>query len=346
MGFSLTQATGQAIDAALWKIYRKLGGGELTQLAKLFADRNLLTELETILLTGSRPGMSDVTVQLAWIDKRPYALMDGEKSKVEIADAAVFMVETVVTNTTSYSNGHGLLLQAKAPSSADQLTAPKVCMKPAVPKKNSTTGRELRLMSKWPKFDLYLGSNSKLALASALKVPRIGKPPPMAWFIGTPFTAPRTLAPWPSPWMCAPAKQDHPCDETLGSLLARFFCGGQLYNTGTSKALVNAGAPFKYDPSDLTATHPACSDWDRLCLEIIRATRNQIIPPHLTHRPSTERLQTTTLHALPVGPALAYLKSWLVEGYHRLRRRGMPVLVVSRVMNETSPPCRLIRTTR
>lgn len=334
MSFTLTQNIADQLDTAIGRAYPTLGGGELTQLAKLFSGRHLLTELISVLQPAVRQPNVSVTVQLAWIDKRPYALMDGEAHKVEIADAAFFSVDTVLTNKGGQHDARCLLLQAKAPSTKTQLNAPRVCLQPAKPKPDSTTGREFRLLSSWPKFDLFLGSNSSFPMASALTFPPSQTTPPMGWFIGSPFVQPSTaqMKAWPSPWMCAPAIQGHACDETLGSLLARHLSGGQSALMTTRP--VDAGASFIYQPNDLAATIPHCVGWDRLCIELIRAARNQIVPPHLTHFVTTPGLQQNVVYSLPVWPALRFLTSHILEFYQRLRRRRMPILIVSRTFDE------------
>ncbi|WP_346395079.1 hypothetical protein [Pseudomonas syringae] len=341
MSTQLTQLQADQIDSALRNIYPRLGGGELTQLAKLFGPRGLLNALRTILqppkpaqpLRGNAPNVS-VTVQLAWIDKRPYALMIGEKHKVEIADVAVFYFDTNNYGSGSSTQARCLLLQAKAVKTSDQLSAPKVCLNPPVPKSNTTTQRELLLLSKWPEFDMFLGSNSKIPLASNIHVPSTTSPPPMGWFMGTPMISPSIsqIGAWACPWMCAPAEQNHACDETLGSLLCRHFSGGQSLHI--PKKPIAAGAPFNYYPSSLGHVNPTSTHWDRLCIEMIRAVRGQIIPPHLTTGARQNRMQQGVMYSLPVWPAFRVLSATVVNLLMRFSKKRMPVLVVSRVFDE------------
>lgn len=341
MSTQLTQLQADQIDSALRNIYPRLGGGELTQLAKLFGPRGFLDDLRTILkppqptqpLRGRAPSVS-VTVQLAWIDKRPYALMTGEKHKVEIADLAVFYFDTINYGAGLSTKARCLLLQAKAVKDSDQLSAPKVCLNPPTPKSNTTTERELRLLSKWPKFDMFLGSNSKAPLASNLQIPTSTRPAPMGWFMGTPMIRPSTsqVGAWACPWMCAPAEQDHACDETLGSLLCRHFSGGQ--SSHLPQRAIAAGAPFYYDATSLRHGNPTSAPWDRLCIEMIRAVRGQIIPPHLTNGARHPRLQQGVMYSLPVWPALRVLAATVANMLMRLSKRRMPILIVSRVFDE------------
>ncbi|SET91483.1 hypothetical protein SAMN03159512_04071 [Pseudomonas sp. NFR09] len=345
MSTQLTQSQADQIDSALGNIYPRLGGGELTQLAKLFGSRGLLNALRTTLRPpkpaqpprGNPPKVT-VTVQLAWLDKRPYALMNGEKHKVEIADVAVFHFNTNRWNTGSSTTARCLLLQAKAVKTPDQLSAPKVCLNPPTPKSNTTTQRELLLLSKWPKFDMYLGSNSKTPLATNIQIPFSTSPPPMGWFIGTPMIRPSSsqMGAWVSPWMCAPAKQDHACDETLGSLLCRHFSGGQ--SSQIAKRPTDAGAPFSYNPTSHGQGNPTSSDWDRLCIEMMGAVRGQIIPPHLTNGTPQDRLQAGVMYSIPVWPALRVLAATVVNILMRFSKKRMPILVVSRVFDERIMP--------
>lgn len=342
MSTQLTQSQANQIDSALHSIYPRLGGGELTQLAKLFGSNGILRTLRTVLnpppppqpLGGNPPRVS-VTVQLAWIDKRPYALMHDEQHKVEIADVAVFYFDTNRWSTGSSTTARCLLLQAKAVKTAAQLSAPTVCLNPPAPKSNTTTERELRLLSKWPKFDMYLGSNSNIPLATNIQVPFSTSPPPMGWFMGTPMIRPSSsqVSTWVSPWMCAPADQDHACDETLGSLLCRHFSGGQSYNI--IKRPVDAGAPFNYNPAFLNRRAPSATNWDLLCIEMIRAVSGQIIPPHLTNGVRQNRSQLAVMYSFPVWPALKVLAATALNIFMRFSKKRMPILIVSRVFDET-----------
>lgn len=340
MSTQLTQSQANQIDSALHNIYPRLGGGELTQLAKLFGSNGILRTLRTVLnpppqSLGGNPPRVSVTVQLAWIDKRPYALMTGEKHKVEIADTAVYFFNTIKSSTGSSTTARCLLLQAKAVKTVDQLSAPKVCLNPPKPKSNTTTERELKLLSKWPRFDMYLGSNSGTPLANNIQIPFSSSPSPMGWFMGTPMIKPSSsqVGTWVSPWMCAPADQDHACDETLGSLLCRHFSGGQSDNI--IKRPVDAGAPFNYDPAFLNQSPPSSTDWNLLCIEMIRAVSGQIIPPHLTNGVRQNRSQLAVMYSFPVWPALKVLAATALNILMRFSKKRMPILIVSRVFDET-----------
>lgn len=334
---SFTQKDIDELDRAILSIYPQLGGGELTQLAKLFTGQRLLRALENVLrptLGHTRRPMEKTEVRLAWTDKRPYALMKGEAAKVELADLAIYHFDTQLWKGGQRTLSRCLLLQAKAAKTSTQLSAPTACLNPPVPKANSTTGRELRLLSSWPEFDLYLGANSANPVASGLNVEARHLPAPHGWFIGTPFISPgvSNASAWPSPWMCAPAELGHPCDETLGSLLVRHLSWDQV--SGMTKKSVGAGAPFDYNPKDLDATTPTCTDWNRLCVEIIRAVRRDVIPGHLTPGVNTSKLQHGVLYSFPVWPAVQYAMATINEYLYSRQRHGMPVLIIARVFDE------------
>lgn len=337
MVFSLTQADADRIDKSIEKIYPKLGGGELSQLAKLFKG-GFSKRLEQVLRhhVQSNPRLT-VEVSLAWIDKGPYALMTGETSRVELADTAVFFFDVVTWSSgTSIREARCLLLQAKAAKSDAQISAPSVCINPPNPSPGTTTQRELRLLSTWPQFDMYASSSRKEInpRASGLKVATQSGIPPHGWFMGTPRSNPKATqrAAWKSPWMCAPAKQSHACDETLGSLLARHLSGGQMPKE-PPKAVV-AGEPFTFNPADLSAHKPACIGWDRVCVEILRAVDGRDIPPHLTGGVARRRRQSTILHSLPVGPAVRMLFQEIADLLSWYLHRRMPVLIISKILED------------
>ncbi|WP_241123607.1 hypothetical protein [Achromobacter xylosoxidans] len=339
MTFSLSQLDADQIDQAMIRLYPRLGGQELSQLAKLF-DGKFLQDLENLLKQRLPPNIADrqLSVDIAWIDKRPYSLMQGETSRVELADAAFFYFDLLSWPThKTFRDCRGLLLQAKAAKTEDQLRSPSVCINPPLPKPNTTTDREFRLLSTWPIFDLYASSSpkDKYPLASNLQVevPKSG-PPPHGWFIATPGRRPNSTQKnaWRSPWMCAPAALSHPCVETLGSLIAGFLSDGAIPNKSTE--LPAAGAKFTFEPDELTTATPKSQGWDRVCLEILRAIDGKDIPPHLTGGSTTKRRQTINLNALPLFPAMYSVLQAIVDGCLRRANRRMPVLIVSHVIHE------------
>jgi hypothetical protein len=341
MPFSLTQADADKIDQSIAKIYPKLGGGELSQLAKLFKG-GFSTGLMQVLRPHvvSNPGLTrSVDVSIAWIDKGPYALMTGETSRVELADTAVFYFDVVRwPGGTHIRESRCLLLQAKAAKTDAQIGAPSVCINPPNPSPGTTTQRELRLLSTWPEFDMYASSSPKEAnpRVAGLKVTtqQSRTPPPHGWFMGTPRSNPNAAqkAAWRSAWMCAPAKPSHSCNETLGSLLARHLSGGQMPNE--PQRSVAAGEPFAFTSGDLSAPVPSCTGWDRVCIEILRAVDGRDIPPHLTGGAATERRQSTTLHSLPIVPAVRMLFQEIADLISLYRHKRMPVLIVSQIADE------------
>lgn len=340
MPFSLTQADADRLDQEIARIYPKLGGGELTQLARLFRG-GFPRGLERVLRPhlASNPGMiRSVDVTLAWIDKGPYALMTGEKSRVELADTAIFFFDVLKSRAGTYiRESRCLLLQAKAAKTNAQIGAPSVCINPPNPAPGTTTQRELRLLSTWPDFDMYASSSPKESnpLVSGVQVAKPSRtPPPHGWFMGTPRSNPNATqkSAWKSAWMCAPAEQFHSCDETLGSLLARHLSGGQMPNEPQKP--VAAGEPFAFNSSDLSAPVPSCTGWDRVCVEILRAVDGRDIPLHLTGGVATGRRQATVLHSLPIVPAVKMLLQEIADLIASYRHKRIPVLIISRIGDE------------
>lgn len=341
MAFALTQQDATSLDAAIAAIYPlPLGGGELKQFALLFKYQSLVNALQNVLQPQlkqfpSRGFTEEVDVSVGWIDKRPYALMAGESNKGEIADGAIFSAHRFVyPGGSTIREARCLLLQAKAVKDQGQLQNPTVTLNPAVPNPNSSTGRELRLLSTWPVFDLYphAASGSPLVSAVDLNLPA-NAVPPHGWFIGTPGSSPTgvQLQTWTHPWLCGPAVGGAPCTESLGSLLARFFSGGQLPNVAPKP--VDAGAAFSYQYSDFL-NPSSLAGYDRLCVEILRAIPGEFISDRWTGIPGVSKKQTATLFSNPFHLAMMSAYSAVRDSLQRLFYEKMPVLLVMRTSKE------------
>lgn len=341
MSFALTQQDAASLDAAIAAIYpRPLGGGELKQFARLFNNQSLVNELRNVLQPQLRQDprngfREEVEVSVGWIDKRPYALMAGELNKGEIADGAIFSAHRFVhPGGSAIREARCLLLQAKAVKDKGQLQNPTVCLNPAVPNSNSSTGRELRLLSTWPVFDLYPHSASGSPLVSGID---LQLPPnavhPHGWFIGTPGLSPTgaQLQTWTHPWLCGPAVHGAPCTESLGSLLARFFSGGQLPNVAGNP--VDAGAEFSYQYSDFL-NPSSLAGYSRLCVEILRAIDGEYISDSWTNISGVKKKQAATLFSNPFHLALMSVYSAIRDSLQRLFYKKMPVLLVMRTSEE------------
>ncbi|MFT9440437.1 MAG: hypothetical protein ABF593_01545 [Acetobacter papayae] len=241
--------------------------GELRQLSKLF-DAPFLDDLHKSMMRrvfSAGASMANLSVELGYIDKMPYA-KPGVAAKREIGDAIIFGIEEIVSpsGVIISSNARAVVLQAKIATSKMQLSAPTVPIQPNTP--NSSTRKELDLLSNWPPFKLYERSRS-----SGPYIPHIfdlaghkSSPFPFGWYL----VAPRTNSPpnpplhsvWPSWWMLGGAILGQSCDTQFGDFLRTFLQGNKL---PTIRGLLEVGASYKPKGSAGIAT-----DWDVLCQTI------------------------------------------------------------------------------
>lgn len=341
MPYPLTPQDASDLDVAIAALYpQPLGGGELKQFAKLFTGQPLVNALTNILqpyLTKNmRPGVrEELEINVGWIDKRPYAFMAGASKKGEIADGAVFSAHRWKhPGGCTIREARCILLQAKAIKDKLQLQNPTVSLNPAQPLPNSSTGRELRLMSTWPVFDFYPHAASKTPLVGGIDLQLApGLAPPHGWFIGTPAVSPSVaqLQTWSQPWLCGPAVANAACTESLGSLLTRFFSGGQMPNVAPQP--VDAGASFSYQYADITSP-TQLRGFSRLCVEILRAIDTETISASWTNVVGVNKRQTQVLFSNPIQIVALTAYSLIRDAIQRLLFTKMPVLLVMRTSEE------------
>jgi hypothetical protein len=337
MGLRLKPEVSDDIDAAIWEIYRGgLGGGELTQLAKLFKAKGLPKRLADVLAPSFPPPAphysEELEIKLAWIDKRPLALLKTETSRVELGDAAIFFFDVHRTKyQTYYREARALVLQAKVAKEKRQIAQPEVPVNPSTPPVSSSTARELVLLSNWEQFDLYATSGSQRPIARNISVAPAKRPPANGWYMATPKIQPiaRDALAWTSPWMCAPSAGGSPCVVTFGSLLWHFLTASAFPDT----ALPEAGADFKFDPHALAL--PSGNGWDRLCIEILRLCPDYNLPKYIFgHSRARPAVITSVLRSFPClggDNLLGDLFRWLRD---LIAPRGMPVLLIGIIRNE------------
>jgi hypothetical protein len=310
-----------------------LGGGELTQLAKLFKAKGLPKHLADILSPTLAPPLpryrEELEIKLAWIDKRPLAKLKNETSRVELGDAAIFFFDIAKVGQRYLYNreARALLLQAKVAKEKRQIAQPVVPVNPSVPPTSSSTARELALMSSWAQFDLYAASGSTEPVVRNISVAQAKRPPPNGWYMATPKIQPdaRDAAAWTSPWMCAPSASGSRCTVTFGSLLWHFLTASTF--TNRTIRLPEAGVNFNFDPQYLA--NPSGNGWDRLCIEILRLCRRNNLPRSLFGGPTRTAVITSVVRSLP------YLggDNWLGDLIRWLRDliapHGMPILLIT-----------------
>lgn len=280
MSLQLAPEHARAIDDGLRAIHASGYGGELQQLAKLFKRRALPAVLQTVIEPTLRTGRSyreDIEVKLAWIDKRPLAKLARHTKRVELGDAAIFYLDRLrCRDRITWRPARALILQAKVAKERGQLAAPAVPVNPTRPARDSSTAREFDLLSSWSTFDLYATSGSKNALATGITAAPTSLPPGNGWYMAAPWTRPDADAKraWASPWMCAPAVMAAPCITTLGQLLLAFLRCDEV-----GAGLPSAGEEFRFHPDALKK--PQGSDWQRVCVEILRLCPKYRLPKAL-----------------------------------------------------------------
>jgi hypothetical protein len=339
MPLYLKPEVGAAIDLQIWDIYkRRLGGSELKQLARLFKGAGLLMRLNDVLSRTLRPPTphyrEDLEIRLAWIDKRPLAKIPTNPRRVELGDAAIFFFDLFqVAGTNRYRQSRALILQAKAAKEKSQVAQPTVPVNPTKPRPTSSTARELELLSRWDRFDLYKTSGSRDPIVCGISVGPTKFPPANGWYMATPKRRPADTerAAWKSPWMCAPATDGAPCDVTFGNLLLAFLTASPL--NGVNSSLPEVGADFKFDPHYLSA--PRGNDWERLCMEILRLCPQSSLPKSLFGGSlAGGAVVRTVLRSLPYigdGSGPAGLLLWIRDLFFP---RRMPVLLIALIRRE------------
>jgi len=338
MPLTLTPEHSAAIDAAIWKIYRsKLGGGELAQLAKLFARGELLKQLETILAPTLRHGRyyrEELEIKLAWIDKRPLAKLANHSKRVELGDAAFFFFEQLANHGVSIPQyGRALIMQAKVAKDMNQIASPSVPVNPVRPSPDSSTARELDLLSKWDTFDLYATSGSRDAIVTGISVAPASLPPAHGWYMATPRRHPAgsQASAWKSPWMCAPAEAGVACAFTLGEVLRSFFAFS--YAAPMGNLPIEVGANIDPDPSNLQ--NPSGQGWERLGVELLRlCPKNQLPRSLFGNVASRSAMGSSVVRSFPYLGLGGNGTGLLSRIYQRLFGRRMPVLVVVFIKTE------------
>lgn len=323
MSLQLAPQHARAIDDGLRAIHASGYGGELQQLAKLFNRRALPAVLQTVIKPTLRRGRGyreEVEVKLAWIDKRPLAKLARHTKRVELGDAAIFYLDRLrFKDRINWRPARALILQAKVAKEREQLAAPAVPVNPTKPARDSSTAREFDLLSSWGTFDLYATSGSKDAIATAITVAPASLPPGNGWYMAAPRTRPDpdTRAAWVSPWMCAPALMAAPCATTLGQLLLAFLRSDEI-----GAGLPSAGEEFRFHPDALKK--PQGSDWQRVCIEVLRLCPKYRLPKALFGEYTGEGSIVRSFPYLGGGKSFG----WLIDLLTLLFRKKMFVLVV------------------
>ena len=339
MNMDLSADDARAIDEAIWRHFkgRELGGSELSLLARLFSGNHFLLDLKGLLqskMRNSGSGFSEeADVRMAWIDKRPYAQMTGCK-RVEIGDSAIFYIQSSSTTTTAsrIDKARAVILQAKVHDKIDFI--------PLVPvtERSKSTALQLKLLSNWPRFDLYQSTRGASRLANDVQIDT--SLAGYAWFMATPRNAPTVSAQiswWRSPWMCGEPAQGASFNHTLGELMVNFLNPPDRGNPKPGQH--HPGLPFKMSTADLNpGILPASGGWDRLCIELLRSAHRSQLPPYLfPNESSPKALKSISISSFP---GLDFDELWekAIRVFDRVLKRAsrerFPVLIITHHMRE------------
>ncbi|QNA89053.1 hypothetical protein G4G28_12215 [Massilia sp. Dwa41.01b] len=302
--FILNRSHADDIDQVLFELHRNPAATtELERLGNLFAQRAFLRKLAAILRAASQahrtPG-TRVTVQLDWIDKRPYlASISTPKvwhNKVEVGDAAVFFIDEIRARPSSpvprtAVAASGLILQAKR-TTAFSAQLPTVHVH-----NNASSRKEYALLSAWPPADLYLSTHQSSLLLSGLDFqtgyPALDQANTRArgWYVVTPNSQPAQIVgtagsygfvppydrDWRSPWMGAPSVFGRRCGLTLGRMLVGFFTRAAAHARPQPGAMLFPRIGQAFDlVRGWTPAQATGSGWDDLCNALLSLKNKRI----------------------------------------------------------------------
>ncbi|HEY4084152.1 MAG TPA: hypothetical protein VGM81_25980 [Burkholderiaceae bacterium] len=252
-----------AFNVAFAAAYGNGVRGELENLGKLFspAARNAYAQA---LAEGLVQGGS-ASVDVAWIDKRPIAILNAGDTGAELGDMMLVIHE-------SYGNGplesRACLLEVKQ-SPADPV--------PPVPvtEENESTKNQFKILSTWdPIHTLKKTATNKDTLLSNIvtKTGSLDAALAQAWYVAV---KPPPSSGWVmDPWVAAPAIAGSEFDFTLGELFVACARGDSLTDKKSGKTIA-VGRGFK-----LNHTLQTPYSWDALINTIIHKVAQQYrMPP-------------------------------------------------------------------
>lgn len=235
------------IDKLVNAMCNNVVGGELKQLGALF-NVKFLNELRKIIYKNesirSPSSFIQVDMQLAWIDKAPYAKLKNGipfNNKVELGDAMFIFNENDITNDKIEVSGKAFILQAKVTKNKYQ-----ACSVPITTySKGNSTYKEYHLYEKWPPFDLSYSTQGSVKASDINLTTYNSDCIRYAWYgVAQYQQVTPTNTEWRCRWMVGKALKGTACNKTLGDLLNSFFmsipldgeqvgeyyCGRQFYN--------------------------------------------------------------------------------------------------------------------
>lgn len=228
MVFIATRATKMKneIDKLVNTMCNNVVGGELKQLGALF-NVKFLRELRKIIyrneLKCNVAPFIQVDMQLAWIDKAPYAKLKSGipfNNKVELGDAMFIFKENNIVSDKIETSGKAFILQAKVTRNKYQ-----ACYVPITTySKGNSTYKEYHLYEKWAPFDLFYSTQGSVKASDINLTTYNSDCVRYAWYGVAQYqqTTP-TNTEWRCRWMVGKAIMGTACDKTLGDLLSSFF---------------------------------------------------------------------------------------------------------------------------
>ena len=255
----------KGFDDAIEIAYGNGQSGELENLSDLFSPR-ALDGYQQALLTGL-DALSDASIDVAWIDKRPIAKLTKNGAGAELGDMMLVVHER---------DSVGFILKSRA-CLLEVKQSPDDPIPPVPVTDGKSTKNQFEILSKWP--TLYglkaTGTNRTYLLQNVTTHPSatIGGVIAQAWYVAVKPKS-KTSVPTAKPWMVAPAVLDANFEHTLGDLFQACAQGSSLYHSVTKD--VGVGREFS---RELRLQNPP--SWDALINAIISVCERYTLPEHL-----------------------------------------------------------------
>ncbi|MCA8251447.1 hypothetical protein LGN12_30340 [Burkholderia multivorans] len=254
----------RAFDSAIAAAYGSGRQGELENLADLFSD-NALDSYQQALLSGLDP-LSDASVDVAWIDKRPIAKIAANNEGAELGDMMLVVNERDTFGAVLKSRA--CLLEVKQ--------APQIPIPPVPVFSDASTLNQFAILSSWPVLTTLkmTGRNVVNLLENVDTNPAniVGGTVAQAWYVAV---KPKSSggAPTPDPWVAAPAVAGADFCHSLGDVFGACARGDTLHHPNPSIGAMAVGRGF-------SRIHPfhGQTSWDALISAIIFVTEHYNLP--------------------------------------------------------------------